>query len=233
MFLCDCSDRLISDMAPFTTLEMRKTMVYWRFEEHMTRSPEFLSCWLLRSNSLWSSLTASGLWSGHQPLHSQQEVDLVVSQNGWCRVIYMLAASQSSAISGWATGAAFFLYEIKMYPSLPFLVPFVSGHDSYMNIENCAERNELLQAMWQAEYGDIPAEYFFGWTRVVVDDRTTKKPGVGRSWACLCTQSNLYPGSITPSFLPSLLMFHCSWHLRGLGKQDRFLQFFEWQPSMY
>jgi len=25
-----------SDMAPFTTLEMRKTMVYWRFEEHMT-----------------------------------------------------------------------------------------------------------------------------------------------------------------------------------------------------
>jgi hypothetical protein len=37
-----------------------------------------------------------------------------------------------------------------------------------------AERNELLQAAWQAEYGDIPAEYFVWLDETSVDDHTNQ-----------------------------------------------------------
>ncbi|KZP30238.1 hypothetical protein FIBSPDRAFT_707768, partial [Athelia psychrophila] len=37
-----------------------------------------------------------------------------------------------------------------------------------------AERNELLRATWQAEYGDIPAEYFVWLDESNVDDKTNQ-----------------------------------------------------------
>ncbi|KAA1475515.1 hypothetical protein DENSPDRAFT_748462, partial [Dentipellis sp. KUC8613] len=37
------------------------------------------------------------------------------------------------------------------------------------------ERNELLRATWQAEYGDIPAEYFIWLDESSVDDKTNQR----------------------------------------------------------
>ncbi|EDR02986.1 uncharacterized protein LACBIDRAFT_331921 [Laccaria bicolor S238N-H82] len=37
------------------------------------------------------------------------------------------------------------------------------------------ERNELLQAIWQAEYGDIPAEYCVWLDKASVDDKTNQR----------------------------------------------------------
>ncbi|KJA18855.1 hypothetical protein HYPSUDRAFT_117594, partial [Hypholoma sublateritium FD-334 SS-4] len=37
------------------------------------------------------------------------------------------------------------------------------------------ERNELLRATWQAEYGDIPAEYCVWLDEASVDDKTNQR----------------------------------------------------------
>jgi len=50
------------------------------------------------------------------------------------------------------------------------------------------ERNELLRATWQAEYGDIPAEYFVWLDELSVDNKTNQR---NQGWAdlrraCVC-----------------------------------------------
>jgi hypothetical protein len=53
------------------------------------------------------------------------------------------------------------------------------------------ERNELLRATWQAEYGDIPAEYCVWLDEASVDDKTNQRrrgwSGVGQ--ACVCRET--------------------------------------------
>ena len=44
------------------------------------------------------------------------------------------------------------------------------------------ERNELLHATWQAEYGDIPADYFVWLDESSVDDHTNQRT---HGWAAL------------------------------------------------
>jgi len=41
--------------------------------------------------------------------------------------------------------------------------------------KKAAERNEMLRATWQAEYGDIPAEYFIWLDESSVDDKTNQR----------------------------------------------------------
>ena len=48
--------------------------------------------------------------------------------------------------------------------------------------KTATERNELLRATWQAEYGDIPAEYFVWLDESSVDDRTNQR---NQGWANL------------------------------------------------
>ena len=45
-----------------------------------------------------------------------------------------------------------------------------------------AEWNEMLRATWQAEYGDVPAEYFVWLDESSVDDKTNQHTG---GWAPL------------------------------------------------
>jgi hypothetical protein len=48
--------------------------------------------------------------------------------------------------------------------------------------KQAAERNELLRATWQAEYRDIPAEYFVWLDELSVDNKTNQRNG---GWAPL------------------------------------------------
>ena len=48
--------------------------------------------------------------------------------------------------------------------------------------KKAAERNEMLRATWQAEYGDIPAEYFVWIDKSSVDDKTNQRT---QGWAPL------------------------------------------------
>ena len=63
---------------------------------------------------------------------------------------------------------------------------------SNKNVASAAlERNELLQATWQAEHGDIPAEYCVWIDEASVDDKTNQRE---RGWspigqACVCRET--------------------------------------------
>ena len=63
---------------------------------------------------------------------------------------------------------------------------------SNKNVASAAlERNELLQAIWQAEHGDTPAEYCVWIDEASVDDKTNQRE---RGWspigqACVCRET--------------------------------------------
>jgi len=66
------------------------------------------------------------------------------------------------------------------------------------------ERNELLRATWQAEYGDIPADYFVWLDESSVDDRTNQRT---HGWAVLgraCVRRATFIRGQRYSILPAL-----------------------------
>jgi transposase len=66
------------------------------------------------------------------------------------------------------------------------------------------ERNELLRATWQAEYGDIPADYFVWLDESSVDDRTNQRT---HGWAALgraCVRRATFIRGQRYSILPAL-----------------------------
>lgn len=68
-----------------------------------------------------------------------------------------------------------------------------------------AERNELLRATWQAQYGNIPAEYFIWLDESSVDDRTNQRTqgwaGLGRACVRRATFIRGQKWSVLPAFL--------------------------------
>lgn len=67
-----------------------------------------------------------------------------------------------------------------------------------------SERNELLRATWQAEYGDIPADYFVWLDESSVDDRTNQRT---HGWAAIgraCVRRATFIRGQRYSILPAL-----------------------------
>ena len=77
-----------------------------------------------------------------------------------------------------------------VFVSIPTLSRSLRRMDlMHKKVANSAlERNELLRATWQAEYGDIPAEYCVWLDEASVDDLTNQRTAgwaeMGR--ACVC-----------------------------------------------
>jgi transposase len=70
--------------------------------------------------------------------------------------------------------------------------------------KQAAERNELLRAIWMAEYGDIPADYCVWLDESSVDDRTNQRT---HGWAPLgaaCVQRATFIRGQRYSVLPAL-----------------------------
>jgi transposase len=93
--------------------------------------------------------------------------------------------------------------------------------------KTAAERNELLRAMWQAQYGDIPAEYFVWLDESSVDDRTNQRK---EGWAHLglaCVRRATFIWGQRFSVLPA---FSCEGIIaldifEGSVTKERFLKF--------
>lgn len=89
------------------------------------------------------------------------------------------------------------------------------------------ERNELLRATWQAEYGDIPAEYFVWLDEASVDDRTNQRKngwaGIGRA----CVRRDTFIRGQRYSVLPALTAdgIIALDIFEGSVNKDRFIQF--------
>ena len=99
---------------------------------------------------------------------------------------------------------------------------------THKKVANSAlERNELLRATWQAEYGDIPAEYCVWLDEASVDDLTNQRAAgwaaMGR--ACVCRAA--FVRGQRYSILPAL-----TWEgmialdiFEGSVNKERFIQF--------
>jgi transposase len=70
--------------------------------------------------------------------------------------------------------------------------------------KTAAERNELLRAIWQAEYGDIPPNYFVWIDESSVDDKTNQR---GDRWSAMghaCVRRDTFIRGQRFSILPAL-----------------------------
>ena len=93
--------------------------------------------------------------------------------------------------------------------------------------KTAAERNELLRATWQAEYGDIPAEYFVWLDESSVDDKTNQRAA---GWAQLgraCVRRATFIRGQRYSVLPALSAdgIIALDIFEGSVNKERFLQF--------
>jgi len=93
------------------------------------------------------------------------------------------------------------------------------------------EQNELLRATWQAEYGNIPAEYFIWLDEAGVDDQTNQcRDGwaaVGRACICratfICGQQFSVLPALTHKGIIALDIFE------GSVNKEKFIQFIDQQ----
>lgn len=91
------------------------------------------------------------------------------------------------------------------------------------------ERNELLRATWQAEYGDIPAEFCIWLDESSVDDRTNQRRNGWSAMGQACVRRELFIRGTRYSVLPALT---CQGYIaleifEGSVTKDRFLAFLE------
>jgi transposase len=156
-------------MAPHTTMEMRERMVIWRSEFGKT-------------NSEIAALAGCSEWTIHEVLRLHHEYGVVqnphAQPHGCCRSLATADLNYLSSILD--ANPCLYLDELQSWLATDWDVN-VSISTIFHAVQSLAlsckhvskaalERNELLRATWQAEYGDIPADYFVWLDELSVDD---------------------------------------------------------------
>src|SRR3984957_9198334 len=70
--------------------------------------------------------------------------------------------------------------------------------------KEAAERDELVRATWQAEYGDVPMEAFLWLDESGVDDRTNQRREGWAPVGCACVRRDTFIWGWKFSVLPAL-----------------------------
>ena len=93
------------------------------------------------------------------------------------------------------------------------------------------ERNELLRATWQAEYGDIPADYFVWLDESSVDDHTNQRADGWAVSGCACVRHATFIRGQRYSVLPALTSkgYIALDIFEGSVNKERFIRFLEEQ----
>lgn len=173
-------------MAPHLSLEMRNNIISWRFEQNKTGS-EIATLARCSESTVWEVLR----------LHREhgQVTSPYTHKCGRHRVL--ITADIQYLTSLLLANPSLYLDELQEQLSaardVDVSISTLSrtlrrtalSHKSVSN--KAAERNELLRAMWQAQYGDIPAEYFVWLDESSVDDRTNQRlqGWAGTGMACV------------------------------------------------
>ena len=213
-------------MAPFTTLEMREAMVRWRFEEHMTAlqisilagCSERTVYEVLRLHRDYGQVTNPFTRSRGRPR---------VLENGDVEYIYALLQANPALYLDELQEQLFSVRDKDVsLASLSRAIRRLAMTHKRIS-KTATERNELLRATWQAEYGDIPAEYFVWLDESSVDDRTNQR---NQGWANLgraCVRRATFIRGQRYSVLPALTAdgFIALDIFEGSVNKDRFLQF--------
>src|SRR6202040_863239 len=213
-------------MAPFTTLEMRKAMVHWRFEQNMT-APQIsvlAGCSertvyeVLRLHRDYGQVTNPFIRSRGRPR---------ILENGDIEYIHALLQANPALYLDELQEQLFSVRDKDVsLASLSRAIRRLAMTHKRIS-KTAAERNELLRATWQAEYGDIPAEYFVWLDESSVDDRTNQR---NHGWAQLgraCVRRATFIRGQRYSVLPALTAdgFIALDIFEGSVNKDRFLQF--------
>ena len=215
-----------SDMAPFTTLEMCKAMVRWRFEEHMTalqisilagcsERTVYKVLWLHRD---YGQVTNPFTRSRGQPR---------VLENGDVEYIHALLQANPALYLDELQEQLFSVRDKDVSLASLCRAIWRRAMTHKWISKTAAERNELLRATWQAEYGDIPAEYFVWLDENSVDDRTNQRNWGWGDLGRACVRRATFIRGQRYSILPALTAdgFVALDIFKGSVNKDRFLQF--------
>lgn len=146
-------------MPPHLSLEMRKNIVRWRFEQGKT-GKEIATLVNCSESTIWEVLRLHRKYDQVTKPHTQNrgrgraldnaDVQYLSSLLLANPVLYLDELQEQLATVR--------NVEVSISTLSRTLRRTAVSNKSVSN--KAAERNELLRATWQAEYGDIPAEYF-------------------------------------------------------------------------
>ena len=168
-------------MPPFITLEIHSNMITWRYERRKT---------VLEI----SKLACCSKRTVYKVLRLHREYGQVINPFVRCRgrphifsngnLEYLCSLLQANPALYLDELQENILHVRDVDVSIATISQALRGlaltHKEQAN--EAAEWNEMLRATWQAEYGDIPAEYFVWLDESSVDDKTNQHTG---GWAPL------------------------------------------------
>lgn len=190
-------------MVPTLSQEMRRNIVIWRFQLQKTG----------REIAALANCSEATVW---EVLRLHREYGQVTSPNaqrrGRARILETADVQFLSSLL--LANPTLYLDELQEQLSKTrnvdvsiatlsrSLTRIALSHKSIS--KTAAERNELLRATWQAEYGEIPAEYFVWIDESSVDDKTNQRlqgwAGLGRA----CVRRATFIRGQRYSVLPAL-----------------------------
>ena len=213
-------------MAPATTPEMREAMVRWRFEQHKTafEISKLANCSertvydILRLHRDYSQITNPFARSRGRPR---------ILDNGDVEYVHALLQANPTLYLDELQEQLFAARDKDVsLATLSRVIRRLAVTHKRVS-KTAAERNELLRATWQAEYSDIPAEYFVWLDESSVDDKTNQR---NHGWAQLgraCVRRATFIRGQRYSVLPALTAdgFIALDIFEGSVNKDRFLRF--------
>ena len=213
-------------MAPSTTIEMRKAMVRWRFEQHKTAleiavlsgCSERTVYEVLRLHRDYGQVTNPFARTRGRPR---------ILDNGDMEYIHALLQANPVLYLDELQEQLFAARDkdVSLATLSRAIRRLAMTHKRVS--KTAAERNELLRATWQAEYGDIPAEYFVWLDESSVDDKTNQR---NHGWADLgraCVRRATFIRGQRYSVLPALTSdgIIALDIFEGSVNKDRFIRF--------
>jgi len=189
-------------MAPLTSNEMHEKMVIWWSKQHKTAAEiaGLASCFestvydVLRLHREYGQVT--NLYAHPSRPHILQMADIEYIHSLWlANPALYLDELQEQLLSVRDVDVSLSTISHTIWG-----LALTHKHIS----KTAAERNELLRATWQAEYGDIPAKYFVWLDQSGVDDKTNQHTD---GWAPLghaCVQHATFIRGQRYSVLPAL-----------------------------
>jgi transposase len=191
-------------MAPFTTQEMRKNMVFWCFEQHKTaleisklaQCSERMVYSVLRLHCDYGQVTNPFSRRGRPRVLDPVDIQYIHALLQANPTLYLVLDELQEQLFAAQDKDVSLATISRAIRKLAMTHKCIS--------KTAAERDEFLRATWQGAYGDIPTEYFVWLDESSVDDKTNQRT---RGWADLgsaCVRRATFIRGQHYSVLPAL-----------------------------
>lgn len=210
ILLNTCPFRVISDivtfisaMAPQITPQLRERMVFWRYEQHkkaseiavLTGCAESTVYEILRLHRDFGTTT-----NPFRCQHGHPRV-LDLADNNY---IYSILKANPCLYVDEIQQRLFEVRNVEVSIATVCRVIWRLAITHKHVAKEALERDELVRAAWQAEYGDIPKEAFIWLNESSVDDCTNQRCTGWAMMGCACMQRDTFIRGQRFSVLPAL-----------------------------